>query len=39
MIINSGISRIVYEEGYPDEFSLNLFKEAGIVIEKYTEEQ
>lgn len=39
MIINSGISRIVYEEGYPDEFSLNLFKEAGIVIEKYIEEQ
>jgi dCMP deaminase len=39
MIINSGISRIVYEEGYPDEFSLNLFNEAGIVIEKYTEEQ
>jgi dCMP deaminase len=38
MIINSGISRIVYEEGYPDEFSLNLFKEAGIVIEKYVEE-
>jgi dCMP deaminase len=38
MIINSGISRIVYEEGYPDEFSLNLFKEAGIVIEKYIEE-
>jgi dCMP deaminase len=39
MIINSGIARIVYEQGYPDEFSINLFKEAGIVIEKYVEEE
>lgn len=35
MIINSGIKRIVYEEGYPDEFSMNLFKECGISVEKY----
>ena len=39
MIINAGISRGVYEEGYPDEFSLQLFKEAGTVIEKYNNNQ
>ncbi|MBR2349557.1 MAG: cytidine/deoxycytidylate deaminase family protein [Clostridia bacterium] len=35
IIINSGIERVVYEQGYPDEFSLELFKEAGIKIEKF----
>lgn len=30
MIINSGIKRIIYKEGYPDEFSLQLLKEAGV---------
>jgi len=35
MIINSGIKRIVYKEGYPDEFSMQLFNEANIEIEKY----
>lgn len=35
MIINSGIKRIVYKEGYPDDFSMQLFEEANIKIEKY----
>lgn len=35
MIINSGIKRIVYREGYPDEFSLQLLGEAGVQIEKF----
>ena len=39
MIINSGIKRIVYKEGYPDEFSMELFAECGMVIEKYEEEE
>ena len=34
MIINSGISRIVYEQGYPDEFSMQLLHEAGVEIEQ-----
>ena len=34
MIINSGIVRIVYRNGYPDEFSLELLKEAGVEIEQ-----
>lgn len=37
MIINAGIARVVYAEGYPDAFSLQLFREAGTVIEKYSE--
>lgn len=39
IIINAGIDRVVYKEGYPDEFSLRLFKEAGVKLEKYDEIQ
>lgn len=39
IIINSGITRVVYKEGYPDDFSLKLFDEAGVKLEKYGEEQ
>ncbi len=35
MIINSGISRVVYKEGYPDDFSLEMFKQAGVTIERF----
>ena len=35
MIVNSGISRVVYGEGYPDEFSLEIFGEAGVCVECY----
>ena len=35
MIINAGIARVVYGEGYPDDFALEIFKEAGVSIEKY----
>lgn len=35
IIINAGISRVVYKEGYPDEFSMQLFDEAGVTVEKY----
>lgn len=38
MIINSGIKRVVYQEGYPDEFSVRLFQEAGVILEKFEEE-
>ena len=34
MIINAGISRVVYKEGYPDEFSMEILNEAGISVEK-----
>lgn len=35
MIINAGIKRVVYCHGYPDEFSMRLFTEAGIVIHRF----
>ena len=38
MIINSGIKRVVYEYSYPDEFSVRLFDEAGVKLEKYEEQ-
>ena len=38
MIINSGIKRVVYREGYPDDFSLEMFKQADVILEKYLED-
>lgn len=37
MIINSGISRVVYRYPYPDKFSQELFAEAGIALEVYSD--
>ena len=37
MIVNSGITRVVYGEGYPDEFSMQIFDEAGVDVECYGE--
>ncbi len=37
LLINAGIKRIVYKYGYPDEFSLELLKEAGIQLDNYSE--
>ena len=37
MIINSGIRRIVYIHPYPDDFSVSLIKEAGIITEQFDE--
>lgn len=37
MIINSGIKRIVYKDGYPDEFSMQLLRESGVEIVKFEE--
>ena len=35
MIVNSGIARVVYGEGYPDEFALQMFAMAGVRLEKF----
>lgn len=35
MIINAGIKRVVFDQGYPDEFSLQMFEEAGVKVEKF----
>ncbi len=37
IIINSGIKRIIYKYGYPDEFAMQLFNEAGLEVIKYEE--
>lgn len=39
MIINAGITRVVYQEGYPDEFSLEIFDESGVTLERYQPEE
>ena len=35
MIVNAGISRIIFKHGYPDEFALEIFKEANVALEVY----
>ena len=35
MIVNSGIVRVVYEEGYPDEFAVEMLKEGGVKLERF----
>ncbi len=35
MIVNAGISRVVYREGYPDGFSVEMLAEGGVKLEKY----
>ncbi len=34
MIINAGITKIVYDDGYPDKLGEEMLAEAGIAIEK-----
>ncbi|MBP9560464.1 MAG: cytidine/deoxycytidylate deaminase family protein [Syntrophorhabdaceae bacterium] len=34
MIINAGIKKITYLDGYPDNLSLDLIKEASVVLKK-----
>jgi dCMP deaminase len=35
MLINAGIQKVIYEGDYPDEFSLELFREAGLDLQRY----
>ena len=35
MLINAGIRRVVYEQGYPDDLAAEMISESGVVIEKY----
>ncbi len=38
MIVNAGIVRVVYQEGYPDDFAVEMLKEGGVVLERYEPE-
>lgn len=35
MIINAGINRVVYEGDYPDDFSLELFRDSKLAVFRY----
>ncbi|MBO7187070.1 MAG: cytidine deaminase, partial [Clostridia bacterium] len=35
IIINSGIKKIIFKYGYPDEFAMQLFNEAGMEVVRY----
>ena len=37
MIVNAGIRRVIYHQGYPDPFALEIFDEAGVKLEQFTE--
>lgn len=39
MIVNAGIKRVVYREGYPDPFTLEIFRETGVLLEKWEDEE
>ena len=38
LIIQAGIRRVVYQEGYPDSFSLDIFEEAKVQLERFDPE-
>ena len=35
MIVNAGLVRVVYGEGYPDDFSRQILQEGGVILERY----
>ena len=36
MLINAGIKRIVYEDGYPDKLGMEMLQQAAINVQKHT---
>ncbi len=37
MIINAGIKEVIYKEGYPDAFSVEICNEAGVKLTRFDE--
>jgi len=37
MLINAGVKRIVYEDGYPDKLGLEMLQQAGVNVQKYSQ--
>ena len=35
IIVNSGITRVVYEQGYPDELAVQMLQEGGVELVRY----
>ena len=38
MIVNAGIKRVVYQEGYPDDFAREMLSEGGVQLERFDPE-
>ena len=38
LMINAGIKRVVYQEGYPDDLSMEILEEADIIVEELKKE-
>ena len=37
MILNSGVKAVIYKNGYPDDFALELFKQSDVKLIKYSD--
>ena len=37
MILNSGIKKVIYKNGYPDAFALELFAQSGVELIKFSD--
>ena len=37
MILNSGVKKVIYKNGYPDDFALELFAKSDVKLIKYSE--
>ncbi|MBQ8426286.1 MAG: dCMP deaminase family protein [Clostridia bacterium] len=37
MIINSGVKKVIYKNGYPDDFALELFAQSDVKLIKYSD--
>ena len=35
LIVNAGIKRVVYKDGYPDSFAVDVLHEANVLLERY----
>ena len=35
MIINAGIKKLIYEDGYPDQLAAEMIKESGLEVVQY----
>lgn len=38
ILVNAGVKRVVYDQGYPDPFSLEFFRETGVSLEHFQED-
>ena len=39
MLLNAGVTKVIYEGDYPDEFSLELFREANLEVFRFVEDR